>query len=91
MSDDCFALLEPDLRQVMLPQGAVCFGPGDPIDQVYFPHTGMISLVVVTGEGDMVETSSVGCEGAAGLQARGRSPISRLNPAWRAPKEKAPP
>ncbi len=52
----------------MLPQGMVCFGPGDPIDQVYFPHTGLISLLVATGEGDMVETSSVGCEGAVGLQ-----------------------
>lgn len=52
----------------MLAQGTVCFGSGDPIDQVYFPHNGMISLLVTTGEGDMVETSSIGCEGAAGLQ-----------------------
>ncbi len=68
MPDDCLALFEGDLRQVMLPQGTVCFEPGEPIDQVYFPHTGMISMLVVTHDGAMVETSSIGCEGAAGLQ-----------------------
>jgi len=62
------ALLAPDLRQVTLPQGVVCYGTGDPIDQVYFPQTGMISLLVTTGDGDMVETSSVGREGAVGVQ-----------------------
>ena len=66
---DIFALLEPDLKQVLLPQGVVCFDPGDPINQVYFPHTGMISCLVTTGDGEMVETSSVGCEGAVGLQS----------------------
>ncbi|HUI11877.1 MAG TPA: Crp/Fnr family transcriptional regulator, partial [Xanthobacteraceae bacterium] len=62
-------LLEPDLKQVMLPQGVVCFDPGDPINQVYFPHSGMISCLVTTGDGEMVETSSVGREGAVGLQS----------------------
>ena len=68
LPDEAFALLEPDLRQLTLPQGVVCYGAGDPIDQVYFPHTGMISLLVTTGDGDMVETASTGCEGAVGLQ-----------------------
>jgi CRP-like cAMP-binding protein len=62
------ALLAPDLPQVALPQGVVCYGAGDPIDQVYFPWTGMISLLVTTGDGAMVETSSVGREGAVGVQ-----------------------
>jgi CRP-like cAMP-binding protein len=66
--DDAFILLEPDLRQLTLPQGVVCYGAGDPIDQVYFPHTGMISQLITTGDGDMVETSSTGREGAVGLQ-----------------------
>jgi CRP-like cAMP-binding protein len=67
LSDEAFALLEPDLRQLTLPQGVVCYGAGEPIDQVYFPHTGMISLLVTTGDGDMVETASTGREGAVGL------------------------
>jgi CRP-like cAMP-binding protein len=68
LPEPAIALLEPDLRQVTLPQGVVCFGAGDPIDQVYFPRTGMISLFVTTGDGDMIQTSSVGCEGAVGVQ-----------------------
>jgi CRP-like cAMP-binding protein len=67
LSDE-FVLLGPDLRQLTLPQGVVCYGAGDPIDQVYFPHTGMISQLIMTGDGDMVETSSIGREGAVGLQ-----------------------
>lgn len=68
LPDDVFILLEPDLRQLTLPQGVVCYGAGDPIDQVYFPHTGMISQLITTGDGDMVETCSTGREGAVGLQ-----------------------
>jgi len=60
--------LASDLKQVMLAQGALCYSPGDPIDIVYFPQTGMISLLVETGDGEMVEISSIGCEGAVGLQ-----------------------
>jgi CRP-like cAMP-binding protein len=68
LPDDALIVLEPDLRQLTLPQGAVCYGAGDPIDQVYFPHTGMISQLITTGDGDMVEAASTGREGAVGLQ-----------------------
>jgi CRP-like cAMP-binding protein len=68
LPEQAIALLAPDLRQSTLPQGVVCYGAGDPIDQVYFPRTGMISLLVTTGDGDMVEIGSVGCEGAVGVQ-----------------------
>ena len=68
LPEQTIALLAPDLRQSTLPQGLVCYGAGDPIDQVYFPRTGMISLLVTTGDGAMVETSSVGREGAVGVQ-----------------------
>jgi CRP-like cAMP-binding protein len=67
LPDDASALLEPELKQITLPPGAACYSPGGPIDQVYFPQSGMISLVVVA-EGETVETSSVGREGGVGLQ-----------------------
>jgi CRP-like cAMP-binding protein len=63
------ALLERDLKHVTLAQGFVCFEAGERIDQVYFPLTGMISLQVPTGDGDIVEAATVGREGAAGLQS----------------------
>jgi CRP-like cAMP-binding protein len=68
LPEDAFVVLEPDLQQLTLLQGVICYGSGDPIDQVYFPHTGMISQLITTGDGDMVETSSIGREGAVGLQ-----------------------
>jgi len=68
LPDDVIALLRPDLKQITLPPRSVCYSVGDPIDQVYFPHSGMISLVIVA-DGELVETSSVGREGAVGLQS----------------------
>jgi CRP-like cAMP-binding protein len=58
-----------DLKQVSLSQGAVCYEPGDRIDRVYFPISGMISLLVAGSNGEIVETGIIGREGAAGLQS----------------------
>jgi CRP-like cAMP-binding protein len=68
---DAIASLGPDLKQVSFDQGAVLLDRGNAIEQVYFPQTGMVSLLVVSGAGAMVETSMVGREGAVGLH-RGR-------------------
>ena len=62
------ALTFLELESVVLPQGTLIFEPNEPIDQVYFPETGMISMLVVTSDGDMVETAIIGREGAAGVQ-----------------------
>jgi CRP-like cAMP-binding protein len=58
-------LLERGLERAPLAQGVVCFEPGDPIDRIYFPASGMISLLVVTGCGATVEATTIGREGAA--------------------------
>jgi CRP-like cAMP-binding protein len=55
------------VRGAAIAQGAVMFEPGAPLDTIYFPQTGLISLLVVTLSGDTVETSTVGREGAVGL------------------------
>ena len=64
---EVLALLEPALEDVSAPQGAVLLEPGEPINHVYFPESGMISLLVVTSDGGMVEASTIGREGAVGL------------------------
>jgi CRP-like cAMP-binding protein len=66
---DCLSFLDRDIKYSMLPQGCICHGAGDPINYVYFPQTGMISCLVATGEGELIETSAVGREGAVGIQA----------------------
>jgi CRP-like cAMP-binding protein len=68
LPDSLFQELKPDLRHVTLPQAATCMDAHDQIDQVYFPQSGMVSLLVATGGGGVVETSSIGREGAVGLQ-----------------------
>jgi len=63
------ALLEPDLRKVSLEQGAVLLEPGELIENIYFPLTGLISLMIIGKDGNFIETSTVGREGAVGLHS----------------------
>jgi CRP-like cAMP-binding protein len=67
LPQETFALLEPDLKEISGTQGSVFLEPGDTIDRIYFPQSGMISLLVVSRDGHMVEVSTVGREGALGL------------------------
>src|SRR5262249_6174372 len=64
---DTLGLLERDLRHVSLEQGAILLEPGDPIEDIYFPQTGLISLLVLGRDGGITETATVGREGAVGL------------------------
>ena len=64
-----FRLLVPHLAVVELPQGAVLHEAGTEVDQVYFPVSGMVSLVVVLRDGSVVETAAVGREGVVGAMA----------------------
>ncbi len=50
-------------------QGRVLAEPGDETEQIYFPHTGMISLLAVMQDGKAVETATVGSEGVVGAMA----------------------
>lgn len=64
---DLVAHLGFDLQLVSLAQGSVLFEPGDPIEHVYFPQSGLISLLVISPDGDAIETAIIGREGAVGL------------------------
>ena len=66
---DPFDRLLPHLSTVHLPQGFVLFEAGDEVDQVYFPHFGMLSLLVVLRDGKAIETATVGREGVVGAMA----------------------
>jgi CRP-like cAMP-binding protein len=67
MPPQVFSLLERDLDSVALAQGTIIFEPGDRVDHVYFPQSGMISLLILTRSGGTIETSTIGREGAVGL------------------------
>jgi CRP-like cAMP-binding protein len=57
------------LNVLELKQGTVLCEPGDEIEHVYFPHSGMISLLAVMRDGKAVETATIGCEGVVGAMA----------------------
>jgi CRP-like cAMP-binding protein len=61
--------LVPSISVVSLDQGTVLNEPGDEPERVYFPHTGMISLLAVMADGKAVETATVGREGVVGAMA----------------------
>ena len=69
LAPEMFELMRPDLRLISLQQSHELYEPGDEIDQIYFPQSGMLSLLIVTKDGRFFETSTVGRDGAVGLHA----------------------
>jgi CRP-like cAMP-binding protein len=63
------AALRPHLKSVDLPQGIVLFEVGTPIHQVYFPHSGVVSLVVELASGETIESAMIGRESIVGASA----------------------
>ena len=67
LSASDYALLQPHLKEVPLDAGAVLQDQGERIQYVYFPLSGMISLLSVMRDGKAIETVALGREGALGL------------------------
>ena len=63
LSADIFSEISPHLKIVELKFGDVVAKPGSAIRQVYFPYSGVISLVVELDVGTMIETAMVGRDG----------------------------
>jgi CRP-like cAMP-binding protein len=66
---DDFDRLLANLVTVSLPQGNVLVEAGNEVDQIYFPHYGMLSLLAVLRDGKAIETATVGREGVVGAMA----------------------
>jgi CRP-like cAMP-binding protein len=64
-----FSLLAPHLRTIALERGVMLHDVGEEIEHVYFPHTGMVSLVAVMQSGATVETATIGRGGVIGASA----------------------
>jgi CRP-like cAMP-binding protein len=59
--------LRPYLEPVDLPLRKILYEAGQPIEHVYFPGSGMISLVIRLEDGAAVEAGVVGREGLIGI------------------------
>jgi len=64
-----FDTLRPHLRTEQLRHEAVLYEVGDDISSAYFPHIGVISLVVNLASGETIETGMVGRDGLLGGSA----------------------
>jgi CRP-like cAMP-binding protein len=64
-----YALILPHLEFLSMPHHLSLYEPGQPLEFVHFPNTGMVSLVIATDDGKTVEVGEVGREGFAGIQA----------------------
>jgi CRP-like cAMP-binding protein len=62
-------LMARHLREIRIQQGEMLEEPGRSVDAVYFPQSGMISLIVQMPEDSSVEVGTVGSEGAVGMAA----------------------
>jgi CRP-like cAMP-binding protein len=65
-----------DMTPESFSQGTVLIEVGDEVDFVYFPHSGMVSLLDVLADGRAIETETVGREGALGAMAALGSSVS---------------
>ncbi len=71
-------LLASHFVPVALPQGTVLFEAGQEVDEIYFPLSGMVSLVVLMQDGRAIETATVGREGVVGAMAGLGLHVSRV-------------
>src|SRR5215467_4504137 len=66
--DDLKRLL-PELEQIRCQRGDVLMDADSSLDHVFFPDSGVISVVAVYANGDIIEMATIGREGCSGLQA----------------------
>jgi CRP-like cAMP-binding protein len=64
-----FELLRPHLKTIELVHEVVLFEAGDPVRRVYFPHSGVISLVVDLAGGEMIEAAMIGRDSIVGASS----------------------
>lgn len=69
ITDKEYALIRPHLESLSMPHHLSLYEPGQPLEFVHFPNTGMVSLVIATEDGRTVEVGEVGREGFSGVQA----------------------
>ena len=66
---DDFNLLKSHFTVGLIAQNTVLFDVDDEVEQVTFPLSGMVSMLVVLKNGDAVETATIGREGVVGAMA----------------------
>ena len=84
--------LRPQLEAVDMPLGRVVYESGLALEHLYFPSTGIVSLLYVMLDGSSAEIAVVGNEGAVGISlfmggetTPSRAVVQSAGRAWRLP------
>jgi CRP-like cAMP-binding protein len=69
LRDEAYRRVAPHLEPTRLRAKQILYKPNQSINEVYFPETAVICLMSVMENGDTLETSTVGREGASWISA----------------------
>lgn len=61
--------LMPELEHISCHRGQVLMDADSSLDHVYFPDSGVVSVVAVYADGSIIEMATIGREGCTGVQA----------------------
>src|ERR1700723_90866 len=61
--------LMPGLEQIRCERSQILMDADSPLDHVFFPDTGVVSVVAVYADGSIIEMATIGREGCSGVQA----------------------
>jgi CRP-like cAMP-binding protein len=59
----------PELEQIRSQRGQVLMDADSPLDHVFFPDSGVVSVVAVYADGSIIEMATIGREGCTAIQA----------------------
>jgi CRP-like cAMP-binding protein len=61
--------LMPDLEPISCRRGQILLDADSSLDHVFFPDSGIVSVVAVYADGSIIEMATIGREGCTGMQA----------------------
>jgi len=61
--------LTPELERVRCERGQILMDADSPLDHVFFPDSGVVSVVAVYADGSIIEMATIGREGCTAMQA----------------------
>jgi len=70
--------LVPELEHIRCRRGQVLMDADGSLDHVFFPESGVLSVVAVYADGSIIETATIGREGFTGVQAVFGAKISSI-------------
>lgn len=81
LADDEFERIGPYFEPVRLPRSTELEAPNEQIEYVYFPTSGVASIIAIDESGGSVDTAMIGREGMTGLPVflgTGQSPVRTI-------------